>query len=347
VIDESDPTVIDTLPLDYSCLEEIEYQYPKSNAYMVYATRGCIRNCDFCTVRTLEPRYVPYVDTREQIEAVTNQFGAQKDLLLYDNNVLASKCFNQIINDVKALGFGKNAVFKPPNQYEITIRNLREGWNVRGYIRKIIKLYDSVVESLPDADLTAFRQTREERGLLYSDTAKVEEILAFDSDFASVYQNIIQAKLARGHGKARYVDFNQGVDARLLTESKTKKLAEINVRPLRIAFDHYEVDPQHPKARPMHKIYSEAVRLAVKYGVNHLSNYLLYNHEDTPDELYLRLQLNIELCEELNANIYSFPMKYHKLTDTDRSFIGANWNRKYIRTIQAIINATGGKSLIG
>jgi radical SAM superfamily enzyme YgiQ (UPF0313 family) len=55
VIDENDSTVIDTLPLDYSCLEEIEYKYPQRNAYLVYATRGCVRNCDFCTVRTLEP----------------------------------------------------------------------------------------------------------------------------------------------------------------------------------------------------------------------------------------------------------------------------------------------------
>ena len=38
---------------------------------------------------------------------------------------------------------------------------------------------------------------------------------------------------------ARYIDFNQGLDARLATDKKMKKLAQINIRPLRIAFDHF------------------------------------------------------------------------------------------------------------
>jgi hypothetical protein len=133
-----------------------------------------------------------------------------------------------------------------------------------------------------------------------------------------------------------------------VTEEKMKKLVEVNIRPLRIAFDHWDIDPQKPSSRPMREIYEDAVRLAAKYGIRDLSNYLLYNtDDDTPDELYLRLQLNIKLCEELNVSIYSFPMKYHPIDDPDffdnRNFTGKAWNRKFIRAIQAVLNSTHGK----
>lgn len=137
--------------------------------------------------------------------------------------------------------------------------------------------------------------------------------------------------------KQRHVDFNQGIDARLITDANMKKLAEIPIRPVRIAFDHWE----------LRDVYEDAVRTAVRNRHRNLSNYILYNFEDRPVELYLRLRLNVDLCEELGASIYSFPMKYHPIEDPEyfdnRDFIGKHWNRKFIRTIQAILNSTKGK----
>ena len=56
---------------------------------------------------------------------------------------------------------------------------------------------------------------------------------------------------------------------------------------------------------------------------------------------------NVDLCDELNASIYSFPMKYHPINDPEyfknRDFIGKHWNRKFIRAIQAVLNSTKGK----
>lgn len=107
--------------------------------------------------------------------------------------------------------------------------------------------------------------------------------------------------------------------------------------PLRIAFDHWE----------LRDVYEKAVRRAVKGGIKNLSNYLLYNFEDKPEDLYYRLKLNVDLCEELDASIYSFPMKYHPINDPkyfmNRDFIGKYWNRKFIRAIQAVLNSTKGK----
>ena len=78
-----------------------------------------------------------------------------------------------------------------------------------------------------------------------------------------------------------------------------------------------------------------------------MSNYVLYNFHDTPDEFYLRLRLNIDLCEELNVAIYSFPMKYHPIKDAEyfrnRDYLGEHWNKKFIRAIQAVLNSTKGK----
>jgi hypothetical protein len=185
-------------------------------------------------------------------------------------------------------------------------------------------------------------------GLLYADTATAESILAFDETFSPLYDKHVYSKISTTRGRVRYIDFNQGVDAYLMTDEKIKKLAETNIRPLRIAFDHWGVDPQRPKSPPTHEIYSAAVRLASKYEIHDLSNYMLYNSDyDVPDELYLRLQMNIKLCEELNISIYSFPMKYHPIDDpkffNNRDFIGKAWNRKYIRAIQAVLNSTHGK----
>ncbi len=71
----------------------------------------------------------------------------------------------------------------------------------------------------------------------------------------------------------------------------------------------------------------------------------MYNFKDKPDDLYERLEINVQLCKELEANIYSFPMKYHPLFGEfshGRDYIGEHWNRKYIRSIQAILNSTKG-----
>ena len=100
-LDEGDPTIIDQLPLDYSILDEIDYEYPSSDAYFGYTTRGCIRRCAFCAVPTLEPLYKNFVSVRDQIAYVDRNFGKKRELLLMDNNVLASTEFDRIIGKAR------------------------------------------------------------------------------------------------------------------------------------------------------------------------------------------------------------------------------------------------------
>ncbi len=150
----------------------------------------------------------------------------------------------------------------------------------------------------------------------------------------------------------RYVDFNQGLDAFLLTEQKAKLLSRISIKPARIAFDHLEDK----------EVYSKAINICANNNINTLSNYVLYNAEnftgkghsytaDGPDQLYERLQLNIKLARDINKNksdnerisIFSFPMRYIPLDSTCRGYIGSKWNAKYLRAVQVILVPTQGK----
>jgi hypothetical protein len=236
---------IDSLAPDYSILDEVAYKYPANDAYFTHTTRGCIRKCKFCAVPIIEPDYTPYVPLRELIPLINKEYGEKKDLLLLDNNVLASDQFDRIIDEIKEVGFVKGA----------KLRN-----------------------------------------------------------------------------KLRCVDFNQGIDHRLLTKQKLKRLAEIPVKPLRIAFDRVQY----------RDAYIRCIEWASEYGLLNLSNYILYNYEDTPDELYERLRINVELNIRLGTKIFSFPMKYVPTTAKDRKYVGEHWNHKYIRSIQCILNATHG-----
>ena len=119
-------------------------------------------------------------------------------------------------------------------------------------------------------------------------------------------------------------------------------MASIAIRPLRVAFDDIHTLPA----------YEKAIRWSAQAGIKHFSNYLLYNFRDKPIDLYKRLEINVKMCDELNVNIYSFPMKYHPLRKEadgevdyshNRDYIGRYWNRKYIRAVQAVLNSTKGQ----
>lgn len=331
-IDEGDTRIIDSLPLDYSILEEIDYKYPAQNAYFGYTTRGCINRCSFCAVPKLEPHYCDYIGIKDQLEIASKRFGEQRDLLLLDNNILASKCYTRIIDEIKECGFEKGAKMMPVNQYQIAIQNLRDNYNNRAYIRKCIAIYKEIMKKLPEKLQGDFYLMLETHDLLTIDTATREAILEIDDKVAPLYDKTHSS----ARPKQRIVDFNQGIEARLVNDENMKKLAEVCIHPLRIAFDHWE----------LREIYVKAIQCAVRNGITELSNYMLYNFNDKPEHLYYRMKLNAELCEELDANIYSFPMKYHPIDNEDyymnRDFIGEYWNRKFVRAVQAVLNSTKG-----
>lgn len=252
--DDRDGTPIEDLIPDYSILDQIRsyYQYPVHDAYFAYASRGCVRKCHFCGVPKLEGAQRDGQSISALVRAVDERYGPRRDLMLMDNNVVASANYRNIIAEIRELGFVPGAKLQRPGKVPVQ----------------------------------------------------------------------------------RRVDFNQGVDARILCKDKMylAEMATIALKPLRIAFDHIGV----------RKPYETAIRMAHDVGLNELSNYMLYNFHDTPEDLYARMKLNIDLNVELGCRIFSFPMRYQPTDMKDRSHIGEHWNRYFLRSIQIILQATHG-----
>lgn len=251
--DDSYSRPIEDLVPDYSILDQVDYKYPVRDAYFAYTSRGCIRKCHFCGVPKLEGGQRDTESLSALVNAIDTLYGPKKDLILMDNNVVASARFKEIIAEIRDLGFTPGAKLQ------------REGMRVP-----------------------------------------------------------VQ----------RRVDFNQGVDARILCKDPMylRELSTICLKPLRIAFDHLGVK----------KPYEQAVRYAAEFGLTELSNYMLYNFHDDPADLFERMRLNVTLNEELGVRIWSFPMRYQPTDRPDRGHIGNKWTRYQLRSMQIILQATHG-----
>lgn len=250
--DQSGIPIEDLVP-DYSILGQVKYVYPVRDAYFAYTSRGCIRKCSFCGVPKLEGGQRDTESLTDLVKAVDRLYGPKKDLILMDNNVVASARFKEIIAEIRDLGF------------------------------------------VPDAKLRR------------------------DGERVAVQ---------------RRVDFNQGVDARILCKDPMylRELASICLKPLRIAFDHLGLKGP----------YEKAVRYAHEFGLTELSNYMLYNFHDSPADLFERMRLNVTLNEELGIRVWSFPMRYQPTDRPDRGFVGERWSRYQLRSMQIILQATHG-----
>lgn len=202
-------TEVDELLPDYSLV-------PGWKASILFASRGCIRKCAFCSVTQLEPRF----EARKSIKHLI--YPGHNKVILWDNNILASPYWRDIFDEL------------------------------------------------------------EESGLS--------------------------------------VDFNQGLDARLLTEETALRLKRLRVPIVRLAYDTKEIKSSLLKA----------IDLLKEVGISgrDIVVYCLYGYLDTPEDFLERVR------DLVNWGVVAYPMRYQPLEPcVKNSYVSPNWTAEQLEMI--------------
>lgn len=325
VVGDNNDINVDQLPLDYDILEDVNYKYPAGDNYFAYTTRGCPNHRSFCAVPILEPNFHVTNNIVEQIKVIDQKYGPKQHLLLLDNNVLNTPNLESLVDDLCAAGFGRDAKYVDPGTYNIVMMRYHNGDRAEFLDKKMIAYLDKFKKRIKSPEkLDTFLQ-------IVIGAEDAEDYAGYMLEHEDELSPIVE-KYRSKTPKARYLDFNQGVDGRKINDDNMTQLARLAIKPLRIAFDDIKLKDT----------YCAAVRTAHRHGIKEISNYILFNYKDKPEDLYERLKINIELNRELGIQIFSFPMKYSPINRTDRSYIGVNWTKKSIRAISAILQVTKG-----
>lgn len=201
----------------------------KSKASIVFASRGCLRSCTFCGVSRIEGNLN---SERKSIKDLI--WPGHTRVIFFDNNLLASRYWEDVLTEVKKLGLG--------------------------------------------------------------------------------------------------VDFNQGLDARLLTKKIAEKISELKIdRFIRLSYDTSEMGLSVKKA----------IELLKSSGIEgrNILVYLLYNFTDTPQDLFLRIK-NV-----LNWGAVAYPMRFQPVyTLKKNDYVSPRWDQTRlgaIATARRVIGAGG------
>lgn len=132
----------------------------------------------------------------------------------------------------------------------------------------------------------------------------------------------------------REVDFNQGLDARLVTDEVARALTDLRIPTIRLAYDY----------PGMHKSIERAVVAFRKAGLNnrrfrHICSYALYNFRDTPEDLFQRVQHLLAL------GIAVYPMRYQPLSGEGAfekdTYVGEHWTVEQLNMVQTARRVIG------
>lgn len=200
---------IDNLLPDYSLV-------PEWKASILFSSRGCIRNCPFCSVPVLEPKFEASKSIKKLIYPEHNK------VIFWDNNILASPYWKNIFDELEEL-------------------NLE-------------------------------------------------------------------------------VDFNQGLDARLLDEEVTQRLKRLKLTFVRLAYD----------SNPIRTSLKKAIKLLHDVGIKgrKIIVYCLYNHLDKPEDFLNRIK------DLLDWGVVAYPMRYEPLEPRPKNtFVSPNWTVEQLEMI--------------
>ncbi len=147
---------------------------------------------------------------------------------------------------------------------------------------------------------------------------KHKKVIIWDNNFlASPFVNNILDELLELNLE---VDFNHGLDARLITLNIAQRLKKLKVKYVRMAYDLIDYRDEVKKAID---ILNEA-----GYRGRELFFYTLHNFNDTPEDFFLRHQ------DIMRWGVVSYPMRYIPLKALKKNdFISKNWTADQLEMI--------------
>ncbi len=193
---------IDNLIPDYSLV-------PEWKTSIVFSSRGCPRNCPFCSVCILEPEFISKRSIKKFV------YPGHEKIVFWDNNILATSHWNKIFKELHKLDME--------------------------------------------------------------------------------------------------VDFNQGLDARLLTDEVAFKLSKIRIKLVRLAYDSIGIKNQ------LFKAISHLKKTGIKG--NKIIVYCLYNYKNDSPEIFLERIKNL-----MEWRVVAYPMRYEPLEPSKKNtYVSENW----------------------
>lgn len=141
-----------------------------------------------------------------------------------------------------------------------------------------------------------------------------------NANWAAIFDELIEVGLE--------VDFNQGLDARLITDKVAEKVARIKFQNLRLAYDYKGIGPAVERALE---------RLAAA-GIDRRRSvvYTLYNYVDDPENFKDRVE------EIVSWGATSYPMRFEPLTSlTKNAWVSPHWDRDKLQQVAAARRVLG------
>jgi hypothetical protein len=149
-----------------------------------------------------------------------------------------------------------------------------------------------------------------------------KRVILWDNNFlASPYWHDILSEIKE---RKLWVDFNQGLDSRLLDEEKAKMIASMKTRLIRTAYD----------SRSSRKQVQRGIELLTSKGVSprKVLMYMLFNYKnDTPEDLLNRI------LDAMEWGVVSYPMRFQPIklpyALKKDSYVAPNWNEEELEMV--------------
>jgi hypothetical protein len=161
----------------------------------------------------------------------------------------------------------------------------------------------------------------------------------FGTGIEKIRRDISEMRKLKEARLVKSIDFNQGLDCRLLTDEIADLMVGLPFTPIRFAFDGMQEDGH----------YQRAVESLASRGFKEFVTYVLYNFRDSPADFYYRIRESSRLSEKLGVGVKSFPMRFQPILEpnTARDYVGPKWTLKQRNGVHAVVGAhSAGRAIV-